>query len=279
MRALKGLEEVIDLYILNPFMGPDGWLFNGEHGTLPADPLYGFSTLRQLYLKADPEFAGRVTVPVLWDKQRETIVNNESSEIIRMFAAEFDDLLSDPSRREDAKDGGRAGLYPAHLRADIDALNEWVYRDVNNGVYRSGFAGTQEEHDKAAAEVFAALGRLENEVLARQYAAGRKFLVGDHLTEADVRLFTTLARFDTAYRSVFLEDDRSIRRDFPRLHLWLRRLYWGIPAFHDTTAPWLPLYAKGYSQARKRFVGHVRPAVSPPDPPVLIEPLKEGESL
>ena len=270
---------MVDLYWLNPFLGPDGWFFDGAHGTLPVDPLYGFTKLRQLYLKADPEFSGRVTVPTLWDKRRGTVVNNESSEIIRMFASEFDDLLADPAGREDAKDGGRAGLYPPHLRAEIDALNDWVYRDLNNGVYRAGFAGVEEAHAEGVRDVFAALDKLENEVLARQYAAGSRFLVGDHLTLSDIRLYPTIARFDAAYRTIFLRDERSIRQNYPRIHLWLRRLYWGTPAFHDTTAPWLPFYAEGYARSRQKVVGLPTPDVWPEGPPVHIAPLEEGESL
>ena len=164
------------------------------------------------------------------------------------------------------------------MRPEIDALNEWVYRDLNNGVYRAGFAGVKEAHAEGVRDVFAALDRLEGEVLARQYDAGSRYLVGHHLTEADVRLYTTMARFDAAYRTIFLRDDRSIRRDYPRLHLWLLRLYWGIPAFHDTTAPWLHIYAEGYARSRQKVVGLAKPDVWPEGPPVLMEPLGEGEA-
>ncbi len=282
VRALKGLEDVVDLYILNPFMGPEGWFFDGARGTLPADPLYGFKTLRQLYLKVDPGYSGRVTVPVLWDKKTGTLVNNESSEIIRMLGSEFDELL--PCGGGGGGSGGdnrRLDLYPADLRAEIDALNEWVYRDVNNGVYKCGFAGAQEAYDANVAALFAALDRLEGVLGA---AGGGPFLLGGRLTEADVRLYTTLARFDAAYHTVFLCNLGSVRHDYPRLHLWLRRLYWDRSAltggaFHDTTAPWIGLYAEGYARARQKVNPGQGDRIVPRGPAVLIEPLEDGEKL
>lgn len=279
VRALKKLEDVIDLYILNPFMGPEGWFFDGAYGTLAEDPLYGFKTLRQLYLKADPGFEGRVTVPVLWDKKTATLVNNESSEIIRMLASEFDDLVPAPELREANRPGG--GLYPPHLRADIDALNEWVYRDVNNGVYRCGFAGTQEAYDEYVYPLFAALDRLEG--IFEEH--GKPFLLGESLTEADVRLYTTVARFDAAYHTVFLCNLKSIRHDYPHLNLWLRRLYWDRSeltsggAFYNTTAPWIGTYAKGYSGSKDRISPGQANKIVPRGPAVPIEPLKDEERL
>ncbi|KAI1076222.1 glutathione S-transferase [Whalleya microplaca] len=279
VRAMKRLEDVVDLYLLNPFMGPEGWFFDGEYGSLPADPLYGFHTLRQLYQKVDPDYSGRVTVPVLWDKQTGTLVNNESSEIIRMLYSEFDAFVP-AAFREAAKPGG--GFYPAHLRSEIDAMNEWVYHTVNNGVYKAGFATAQAAHDGAVYPLFASLDRLEAHLAAR---GGTPFLFGDHVTEADVRLYTTLVRFDVAYHSVFQCNLKSIRHDYPRLHLWLRRLYWDDGeetggAFHRTTQPWIGTYAEGYARGRHTVVhkGHGE-VVFPRGPAVLVEPLRDDEKL
>ncbi|KAI1323561.1 glutathione S-transferase [Xylariaceae sp. FL0255] len=277
VRALKGLEDVIDLYLLLN-LGREGWYFDGSHGTLERDPLYGFTHLRQLYQKADPDFDGRVTVPVLWDKKTQTIVNNESSEIIRMLYAEFDDFIPEPLR-EVSRPGG--GFYPADRQAEIDELNEWVYDKVNNGVYKSGFASTQAAYEENVVVLFDALDRLEG-ILAGH---GRPFLLGDHLTEADIRLYTTLARFDVAYHSVFMCNLKSIRHDYPRLHLWLRRLYWDESpitnggAFGKTTKPWIGLYASGYTQGRAKVLAGQASLIAPKGPAVLMEPLKEGEGL
>ncbi|KAI5922088.1 glutathione S-transferase [Camillea tinctor] len=276
VRAMKRLEDIVDLYVLNPFMGPDGWFFDGAYGTLPKDPLYGFTHLRQLYLKADPEFNGRVTVPVLWDKKTGTLVNNESSEIIRMLYSEFDEFIPEEIR-ESNKPGG--GFYPENLRKDIDEMNEWVYHTVNNGVYKTGFAGTQEAYDEHVYPLFESLDRLEA-ILGH----GKPFLFGDHITEADVRLYTTLARFDVAYHTVFLCNLKSIRHDYPHLHLWLRRLYWDQGqetngAFNKTTAPWIGLYGQGYAAARKMVNPGQAAPITPRGPAVLMEPLRENERL
>ena len=150
----------------------------------------------------------------------ETIVNNESSEIIRMFYTAFDHLL-DPSLRESTK--GTAGLFPAHLQASIDAMNAWVYEDVNNGVYKAGFATTQSAYDNAITALFSSLDRLEGHLSKPPHTP---YLYGSFITEADIRLYTTLIRFDVAYYTLFKCNVKSIRHDYPRLHEWLRRLYW-----------------------------------------------------
>jgi len=275
-RQLKGLESIIELYQVHFIMGPDGWYFSGEGGSLPEDPLYGFKTLRQLYQKVQPDYDGRVTVPVLWDKKSHTMVNNESSEIIRMFTSEFDDLIPE-KLREANRPGG--GLYPEPLRAEIDALNAWVYDTVNNGVYKTGFATSQEAYEANLGPLFASLDRLE----ALLGSHGKRYLLGDHLTEADIRLYTTMARFDVAYHSVFMCNLKSIRHDYPHLHLWLRRLYWDRDedgplraAFYKTTEPSLGKYAWGYAASRKKIVDKdAGTLIVPASPAVLMEPLPE----
>ena len=175
--------------------------------------------MKQLYEKADPGYEGRYTVPVLWDKKSETIVSNESSEIIRMFYCEFDDLLPEGDREEAHPMGG---FYPEHLRSRIDEMNEWVYERVNNGVYKTGFAATQEAYEKALFPLFESLDRLE-----KHLGEGKgPYLMGEGVTEADVRLYTTLIRFDVAYYNIFMCNLKMIRHDYPRLSRWLRYLYW-----------------------------------------------------
>lgn len=220
------LHILVVIVILTSKPRPPSRVYTGLHGTDPKDPLYGFTLHRQLYLKADPSYAGRFTVPVLWDKKRETIVNNESSEIIRMFYSAFDDLLP-PERRESAHPLG--GYYPSNdaaLRKEIDAMNEWVYDNVNNGVYKTGFATTQEAYEEACVALFAALDSLEAILAANEKEGKGKFLLGKHLTEADIRLFPTIARFDVGYYTLFQCNLKMVRHDYPALHGWFRRLYW-----------------------------------------------------
>lgn len=261
------------MYQVHIVMGPDGWYFSGEGDSLPRDPLYGFTKLKQLYEKVDPNYTGRYTVPVLWDKKTGTMVSNESAEIIRMFYTEFDDLIPE-HLREVNKPGG--GFYPETLRKGINEMNEWVYNTINNGVYKTGFATTQEAYEANVYPLFQSLDRLEGIL-----SDGRKYLFGEHLTEADIRLYTTLARFDAAYHPVFLCNLRSIRGDYPRLYLWLRRLYSDRNeegevrgAFYRTTEPYLRLYGEGYAAARHKIVhGGAGPLIIPVGPAVLIEPL------
>jgi len=205
-RKLKKLENVISLSVVHHFMGENGWTFLKEDGAT-GDTLYGLDYLHQIYTKADPTYSGRVTVPVLWDRKEETIVNNESSEIIRMLNSAFDEW-GDAS----------VDFYPKPLRAEIDAINDLVYPAINNGVYRAGFATTQEAYEEAFNELFSALDEVE-ERLSRQ-----RYLVGDRLTEADWRLFTTLVRFDAVYYSHFKCNLRRIA-DYPNLSNYLRDLY------------------------------------------------------
>jgi putative glutathione S-transferase len=205
-RKLKKLEDVISLSVVHHFMGENGWTFLEEDGAT-GDTLFGLDYLHQVYTKADPAYTGRVTVPVLWDRREGTIVNNESSEIIRMLNSAFD-------RWGDAS----LDFYPQPLRAQIDAVNKRVYESVNNGVYRAGFATTQQAYEEAFGELFATLDWLE-ERLSRQ-----RYLAGDRLTEADWRLFTTLLRFDAVYVGHF-KCNRQRIDDYANLSNYLRELY------------------------------------------------------
>lgn len=279
VRYLKGLEALIDVYLVSMSMGPDGWFFGDPHseGSPPEDPLHpGFTKLRQLYEHADPDFKGRYTVPVLWDKKTDTMVNNESSEIIRVFYTEFDDLLPEPLR-ERTKEAYGGGFFPQRLRKEIEDMNEWVYDTVNNGVYKAGFATSQDAYHTNVYALFASLDRLED-ILARHVTP---YLFGDHITEADIRLYTTMIRFDVAYHSVFMCNRKSIRHDYPHLYLWLRRLYWDRAeegeargAFYKSTEPFLGSYVYGYAAARHRLVFQDKgPLVVPVGPVVLIDPL------
>ncbi|MEJ5085467.1 glutathione S-transferase family protein [Brucella pseudogrignonensis] len=205
-RALKKLEDVIYISVVDYLMVEEGWTFYGTTGST-GDALYGSKRLHEIYTRADPTYSGRVTVPVLWDKQRETIVSNESSEIIRMLNSAFD-AFGDAS----------LDLYPEALRGEIDALNEFVYPNINNGVYRAGFATSQEAYEEAFGQVFATLDTLEEKLSKSRY------LAGSSLTEADWRLFTTLLRFDPVYVGHFKCNLRRIA-DYPNLWNYTKELY------------------------------------------------------
>lgn len=205
-RALKGLEDIISLSVVDHLMLAKGWEFSENPGAIP-DPLFGAKTMADIYVKADPKYSGRVTVPVLWDKQENTIVSNESSEIIRMFNSAFDDLTDNT-----------LDFYPEALREKIDTINEKVYHTVNNGVYKSGFATTQNAYEEAVTALFETLDELETILSQNAY------LAGDTLTEADWRLFTTLLRFDAVYVGHFKCNIRRIA-DYPNLANYLRALY------------------------------------------------------
>lgn len=206
VRKLKGLEDIISVSVVHHFMGENGWTFLAEDGAT-GDDLYGLDYLHQIYTRADPTYSGRVTVPVLWDRKEETIVSNESSEIIRMLNSAFDEW-------------GDASIdfYPQALRPQIDAVNDLVYPNINNGVYRAGFATTQEAYEEAFGELFGALDEIEQRLSTQRY------LVGGRLTEADWRLFTTLVRFDPVYVGHFKCNLRRIA-DYPNLSNYLRELY------------------------------------------------------
>ena len=206
MRRLKGLEDVVSMSVVEPLYGPHGWRFGTSPGTVP-DSVNGASELAEIYLRADPRYSGRVSVPVLWDKERSTIVNNESSEIIRMFNGAFGRFTN-----------VRTDYYPAPLREEIDRVNALVYENINNGVYRAGFATTQEAYEEAFRALFAALDEIEQRLSRQRYLAGRE------ITEADWRLFTTLVRFDAVYYGHFKCNLRRIV-DYPNLSNYLRDLY------------------------------------------------------
>ncbi len=213
-RKLKELESVISISVLDPVMGDQGWQFGSGPGTTP-DTINGKQRLGEIYLLADPRYTGRVSVPVLWDKERRTIVNNESPEIIRMLNSAFAAFTND-----------RADYYPPELRAEIDRINARVYNDVNIGVYRAGFATKQNAYEEGCRTVFAALDWIED-ILSRQ-----RYLAGARLTEADWRLFTTLVRFDAVYYSHFKCNLRRIV-DYPNLSSYLCDLY-QAPGIADT---------------------------------------------
>lgn len=206
-RKLKGLEDHIGVSVVHPLMLEEGWELRTDYPGTTGDPVLGKKAIYQVYLEAEPSVTSRASVPVLWDKTRGTIVSNESSEIIRMFNSAFDDLT-----------GNELDFYPADLRARIDKINEGVYANVNNGVYRSGFATGQDAYDQAVTALFDELDGLEA-LLSRQ-----RYLAGKRITEADWRLFTTLVRFDHVYHGHFKCNRRRLI-DYPNLWAFTRELY------------------------------------------------------
>jgi putative glutathione S-transferase len=206
-RGIKGLTEHIGVSVVHPDMLTDGWTFDPDFPGATGDTLYGLPFARDIYLKDDPQASGRVTVPILWDTHRETIVSNESSEIIRMLNSAFDGLT-----------GNSDDFWPVALQDEIEAVNERVYDTVNNGVYKSGFATTQDAYDAAVGPLFDSLDWLEDR-LSRQ-----RYLVGDKITEADWRLFTTLVRFDSVYHLHF-KCNRHRIIDYPNLWAYTRELH------------------------------------------------------
>lgn len=206
MRALKGLEQHVSFSVVHWLMLEEGWVFKPGIATI-ADNVNNTSSMRELYQLASPDYRGRITVPVLWDKLHNTIVNNESSEIIRMFNSAFDHLGAEPT-----------DYYPDTLRHDIDQLNQRIYDTINNGVYKSGFASTQSAYEKAVIPLFNSLDWLEKLLSTQRY------LTGDKLTEADIRLFTTLVRFDTVYVGHFKCNIRRLA-DYPNLSAYTRDIY------------------------------------------------------
>jgi putative glutathione S-transferase len=214
-RKLKGLEEHITVSAVHPDMFSEGWTFETDDHGATGDTLYGLEFAHNIYTKADPNYSGRVTVPILWDKQQETIVSNESSEIIRMFNSAFDGLT-----------GNTLDFWPEGQRADIEEVNARIYDTLNNGVYKSGFATTQEAYDAAIYPLFDTLDWLEDRLSQNRY------LMGDQITEADWRLFTTLIRFDPVYHLHFKCNRKRIV-DYPNLWAYTRELY-QVPGVAET---------------------------------------------
>ncbi|WP_340100132.1 glutathione S-transferase family protein [Salinibaculum salinum] len=207
VRALKGLEEAISVDIVDPFRANDGWQFSPDKAGCTPDTINSSDYLREVYTEADPEMTGRVTVPVLWDKQEETIVNNESKEILRMLDTEFGNVAEYD-----------VDLYPEGYQDEVDRIIEEIYDPINNGVYRAGFAKSQEAYDRAVDELFDALDHWDA-VLADQ-----RYLAGDRLTEADICMFTTLVRFDQVYHTHFMCNKQHIH-EYDNLWPYLRDIY------------------------------------------------------
>ncbi|KAG5928404.1 hypothetical protein E4U42_000700 [Claviceps africana] len=231
-RKLKGLEDIISFSVVHWHLGQNGWRFVTKDENEPGeavvpDPVEGhehFTLLRDVYFESDKDFQGRFTVPVLYDKKTKRIVNNESSEILRMLGTEFDALLDDEHRA--------VQLYPESLQPQIDEANTWTYDLINNGVYKSGFATTDAAYERNVLALFEALDRAEKHLSAQ---TSGPFFFGPQLTETDIRLYVTLIRFDPVYVQHFKCNIRDIRSGYPALHTWLRTLYWTHDAFRQTT--------------------------------------------
>jgi putative glutathione S-transferase len=258
-RKLKGLEDVVSLSVVEPALTDQGWRF-GDYPGPDRDSINGATYLHEIYTKADPHYTGRATVPVLWDKERATIVSNESAEIVRMFNSGFGNLAND------AYD-----FYPGDLGADIDALNDQAYPRLNNGVYRAGFATTQVAYEEAFEDVFSMLDELE----ARLAKTG-PFLFGDRLTEADIRVFVTLVRFDAAYHGLFKCNLCRIA-DYSALSAYLARVL-DVPGVRDTVS--IDHIKRGYYSIRALNPNGIVP-VGPDLPglaPVTLRSAKGGQA-
>jgi len=230
-RVLKGLDDIIDVTVVSPHMGEHGWPFANADPFPGADvdPVMNAEHIKDLYLAVQPDYDGRFTVPVLFDKKQKSIVNNESSEIIRILNTAFNEFLPE--------DKAAVDIYPESLRQEIESSHEWIYPTVNNGVYRSGFATTQGAYEKAVTALFESLDRIEGmlHIEQQKVQGGEYFLIGNRLTESDIRLYTTIVRFDPVYHGHFKCNYRTIRDGYPLIHKWMQNLYWNYPAFKDTT--------------------------------------------
>ncbi|KAJ5539400.1 hypothetical protein N7513_007732 [Penicillium frequentans] len=231
VRHLKGLADFIDISIVKPYPKGDangwpGWRFPSSDDEYPGstvDHLFGEDYLHKVYFRADPEYKGRYSVPLLWDTKTGTAVCNESAELLRWLPTAFNELLPPKLASID--------LYPSHLRTKIDTISTWMQSDVNTGVYKAGFAPSQEVYDKNVIPVFGALNKLEN-IVAQH---GGPFVLGKEMTELDVRLYATLIRFDTVYVQHFKCNLGTIRHDYPVLNNWLKGVYWDVEAAQAST--------------------------------------------
>ncbi|KAL6793025.1 glutathione S-transferase [Trichoderma sp. SZMC 28012] len=229
-RKLKGLEDIIPFTSVHWYLKDGGWRFatpedtDAEGENVIPDPLHeGFTHLRQVYYETDPDYQARFSVPVLYDKIQKVIVNNESSEILRMFGTEFDDIIDEKYRN--------VVLYPEALQSQIDEAHSWHYDNINNGVYKCDIASTQEAYERAVTELFEALDKCEKHLASTE----GPFWFGKNLTEVDVRLYVTIIRFDPVYVQHFKCNIRDIRSGYPQIHKWLRNLYWNVAGFKETT--------------------------------------------
>ncbi|KAF5657937.1 glutathione S-transferase [Fusarium heterosporum] len=231
-RKLKGLEDFITYSVVHWHLGEGGWRFVSQDEDIPGDNVIpdpikgheGFTHLKDVYFESEKEYDGRYTVPVLFDKKTNRIVSNESSEILRMLGTEFDDLLDEKYKS--------VQLYPEDLQKEIDEAHEWQYNNINNGVYKSGFATTSEAYERNVVTLFEALDRAEKHLSEQKDGP---YWFGNRLTEVDIRLFVTIIRFDPVYVQHFKCNIRDIRSGYPALHRWMRNLYWNEPAFKETT--------------------------------------------
>lgn len=235
-RKLKGLEALIPVTVVNPTLSDQGWQFGGYPGA-DEDPLFGAQYMHQIYTRADPHFTGRATVPVLWDTKRDCMVNNESADIVRMFDTAFEELA--PSDLQ---------LCPDDLRAEIDMLNARIYDQLNNGVYKAGFATSQGAYDEAVDGVFTMLDSLEAQLTGN-------YLFGDRLTETDIRAFVTLIRFDAAYHGLFKTNRRQIA-DYPRLSAYMQRIL-NLPGVRETVN--MDHITRGYYSIKALNPSGIRP--------------------
>lgn len=235
-RTLKGLDKVIPVTVVNPTLTAQGWQFGGYPGA-DEDPLFGARYMHELYTRADAVYTGRATVPVLWDMKRDVMVNNEGADILRMFDTAFEQIVPSNLR-----------LYPDDLAADIDALIPRIYNMLNNGVYKAGFATSQEAHDEAVTDVFAMLDELEERLTG-------DFLFGDRLTETDIRTFVTLIRFDAAYHGLFKTNRKQIK-DYPRLSAYMERIL-AIPGVAGTVN--MDHITRGYYSIKALNPNGIRP--------------------
>ncbi|KAI8068684.1 putative glutathione S-transferase [Gongronella butleri] len=258
VRVLKGLEPIIGLSVVDFILGENGWKFSTDEecpGAIP-DTVNNAKFIRELYFKANPDYEGRFTVPVLWDKKHNTIVNNESSEIIRMFNTAFNALVPDDKKA--------LNLYPEALQKEIDDWNTPIYDNINNGVYKSGFATTQEAYENHVYNIFSWYDKIE------AHLAKHKYLVADQLTEADIRLWTTTIRFDPVYHGHFKCNIKSIEKDYPNTLKWARRIY-QMPGVASTVH--LDHIKKHYYMSHRQInpTGIV-PAGNGPDLSVKVDP-------